>query len=54
MKEMDSSVKENVKLKILVTEYQEIWDTMKWPNFLIIRIEEGEENQGQGPRKYFQ
>ena len=41
IKEIGTSVKENVKSKNFLTEnIQEIWDTMKIPNLRIIGVEE--------------
>ena len=43
IKEMDTSLKENVKSQNFLTQsIQEIWDTMKRSNLRIIGIEEGE------------
>jgi uncharacterized coiled-coil protein SlyX len=46
IKEMNLSIKENVKCKMFLNQnIQEIWDTMKTPNLRIIEIEEGEDSQ---------
>ena len=50
IEEIDTSVKENVKVKRFLTQnIQEIWKTMKRPNLRIIGIEEGKGSQLQGP-----
>jgi len=49
-KEIDRSVKENIKSKKFLTKnIQKIWDTMKRPNLRII----GECSQLQGPENIF-
>ena len=54
VKEIDTSVKENVKSKKFLKQYiQEICDTMERPNLRVIGIEEGEEFQIQGPENNF-
>jgi len=53
-KERDTSVKEIVKSKILLTQnIQKIWDTMKKANIRIIEIEEGKETQFKSPENIF-
>ena len=53
IEEIDTSVKENVKSKMFLTQtIQEIWDNLKRPNLRIIGIEEGKESQLQGSEKY--
>ena len=53
IEEIDSSVKENVKAKVLTQSVQEIWDNMKRPTLRIIGIEEGEEYQLKGTENIF-
>ena len=46
IEEINSSSKENLKSNKSITQnIQEIWDTMRRPNLMIIGIEEGEETQ---------
>jgi hypothetical protein len=53
IEEIDTSVKENVKSKMFLTQtIQEIWDNMKRPNLRIIGTEGGKESQLQGSEKY--
>ena len=51
---IDSTVKENVKCKKIVTQnIQEIQDTMGRPNLRIIGIDESEDLQLKGPANIF-
>ena len=54
IKELDSTVKENVKSKkSLAQSIQEIWDTTRRPNQRIIGIEEGEKFPLKGTENIF-
>ena len=51
---IDTTVKENAKCKKLLTQnIQEIQDTMRRPNLMIIGIEESEYSQLKGPVNIF-
>ena len=53
IEEIDTSVQENVKFQIFLTQnIEEIWDTIKRPNLRIIRIER-EDSQVRGPKNIF-
>jgi hypothetical protein len=51
---MDTTIKENAKLKKIITQnIQEIQDTMRRPNLRIIGIDENEDFQLKGPVNIF-
>jgi hypothetical protein len=51
---MDTRIKENAKCKKILTQnIQEIQDTMRRPNLLIMRIDENEDFQLKGPANIF-
>jgi hypothetical protein len=51
IEEIDTSVSENVKSKIFLTQnVQEVWDTMERPILRIIGIEEGEDSQSKSQK----
>jgi hypothetical protein len=53
IEEIYTSVQENVKFQIFLTQnIEEIWDTIKRSNLRIIRIER-EDSQVQGPKNIF-
>jgi chromosome segregation ATPase len=54
VEEIDTAIKENSKHKKLLTQsIQEIQDTMKRSNLIIIRIEENKDSQLKGPENVF-
>jgi hypothetical protein len=50
---IDTTVKENANCKNLLTQNQEIQDTMRRPNLRIIGIEEREDSELKGPVNIF-
>ena len=53
IEEIDTTVKENSKLKLLTQNIQEIQHTTKRLNLRIIGIEENEDTQLKGPESVF-
>ena len=54
IEEINAGVKENFKSKNFITQtIQDIWDTMKTPNWKIIGIEKGEDYQLQASENIF-
>jgi hypothetical protein len=53
IQDIDTAVKENTKSKNLLSQNQEIQDTMERPNLRIIGIEESEDSQLKGPANIF-
>ena len=53
IEEIDTTVKENSKLKLLTQNIQEIQHTTKRLNLRIIGIEENEDTQLKGPENIF-
>jgi hypothetical protein len=49
---VDTTIKENAK-KILTQNIQEIQDTMRRPNLLVIGVDENEDSQLKGPANIF-